>query len=155
MELLTFVISMAAALTLGLLAGNELAVAAFAHPPLYQLPTATHTQTARELANRLGYFMPFWYAVAFILTALLGWRVMGTPAVAFVAGSAAIQAGLIAYTVLRLVPINNRVAAWNLNALPENWETDRRSWDALHRWRVAGLVLSFGLLLVGIGFYRT
>ena len=140
------------ALVVGLMAGNELAVALFFHPALYRLPDAEHAPAAKALAGRLGRVMPAWYGASFVLSALLAWRLRNVGALSFhlVAASAGVSLAAIVCTVFFLVPINNRIAAWNLAALPPTWRRDRETWDGRHRWRVAALIVGFGLLTSGL-----
>ena len=48
--------------------GSELAIAAFVHPTLDELPDDVHLGAASALAQVLGKFMPFWDALVFLLT---------------------------------------------------------------------------------------
>jgi hypothetical protein len=48
----------------------------------------------------------------------------------------------VPFSLICLVPINNRVAAWDLNALPGDWKIDRRRWDQYHSIRIVILVLA-------------
>ncbi|MGP0075788.1 MAG: hypothetical protein ACLPWF_28060 [Bryobacteraceae bacterium] len=57
-------------LTLGLLVGNELAIALFIHPVPYSVPGESHARVAKPLAGRLGRYMPFWYAASLVLAIL-------------------------------------------------------------------------------------
>jgi len=54
------------------------------------------------------------------------------------------------FSVVFPVPINNRVAAWNLDALPPDWREDRRRWDRLHAFRVVILLVALISLVFGI-----
>ena len=151
MEHVLHAFAIASTVCAGLLAGSELAVAAFFHPALYNLPEALHTRAAQKLARTLGAVMPFWYAASLVFAASLAFLVRGQPLVfELVCGAAACFCALIGATVLFLVPINNRIAAWDLAALPADWRRDRSTWDARHRARVAGLIAAFVLLASGL-----
>ena len=144
-------LEMVTTLCTALLIGNELSVAAFFHPMLAKLPDAVHAPTARALARLFGRVMPFWYAAAFILTAteaLLHRPLRQTPGL-FFSISSALWALSIAYTIAGPVPINNRVASWNLDRLPANWRQDRERWDQLHRLRVVLLLMALVFQLLG------
>lgn len=135
----------------GLLVGNELSVAAFFHPMLTRLPDMVHAPAAKALAHLLGRVMPFWYALVLILTAteaLLHRPSLQTPGL-FFSLSSGLWALSIVYTIVGPVPINNRIASWNLDRLPENWQHDRKRWDQLHRFRVALLLIAFIFQLLG------
>lgn len=136
----------------GLMVGNEFAVAAFIHPAFDRLPDNVHLQSAVIVARILGRVMPFWYGLVFLLTlvdALLRHHnVQQWPAL--VCSSAVLWAFSIVYTIVALVPINNRIALWTERSRPSDWKLSRHRWDVLHRWRVLLLGLSFALLLLGV-----
>ena len=136
----------------GLLVGNELAIAVFVHPILYRLPDSMHLAVAPPLAKLLGRMMPFWYALAALLTAgetlvrhhlASGWS-------ALLVSSSALWVLTILYTLAFLVPVNNRIAAWTAQTAPADWKRFRSKWDQLHRWRVVLLTAAFILLALGI-----
>jgi uncharacterized membrane protein len=136
----------------GLMVGNELAVAAFVHPSLDRLPDAVHVPVANALARVLGKVMPFWYALATLLTlagGLMQWHQSGRMPVCM-----AVSTGLwvlaIVYSVTALVPINSRIASWEKVTPPADWKTFRGKWDRLHRWRVLLLTTAFAFLIVGV-----
>ncbi len=134
-----------------LLVGNELSVAIFFHPTLAKLPDKVHAAAAKALARLLGRVMPFWYALVLILTileALLHRPLLRVPGLFFSLSSCLWGLSII-YTILGPVPINNRVASWNLDGLPENWRRDRERWDQLHRLRVILLLVALVLQLLG------
>lgn len=139
-------------LVTGLMAGNELAVIAFFHPALYGLPDEAHVRSAKEFAIRLGKAMPFWYALTLILLGVLAWQLSGVNRFAFgmVCAAAVLMAIVIVFTIACMVPINNRIGALNVEALPEGWKSDRRKWDEAHLIRVVALVLVFALLVFGL-----
>ncbi len=130
-------IDLIAVLLTVLLTGSELAVGVFVHPVLTRLQDAAHAEAAKPLARLLGKVMPGWYAAA--LVAVIG-SLLVRPAGSWPWWACLTSAALVAVTVpfslIRLVPINNRVAAWDLNALPPDWKTDRTRWDQYHRVRL-------------------
>ena len=136
-------LDVAAVLVAALMAGNEVAIAAFVHPSLCRLDDRTHARAAQALAKRLGRVMPFWYAATLVLAAAVALTRPAGSTGRWLAGvAAALFAASIVFTVLGPVPINNRIAAWDLSALPEGWLSDRRRWDRLHAIRVAGLLVA-------------
>ncbi len=139
-----------ALLLLGTLAGNELAVGAFVHPALSRLPDAQHAAAAQGLARIYGKVGPFWYAATLLVLIFVAWRTSanGAAKLALIA-SAALVAISIVFTIVGPVPINNRVAAWNLDDLPPNWKADRVRWDKLHAIRVVILLVSLIALAFG------
>ncbi|MBV9222904.1 MAG: DUF1772 domain-containing protein [Acidobacteriaceae bacterium] len=135
-----------------LLTGSELSVAVFFHPTLTKLPDIVHATAAKALARLLGRVMPFWYALAFVLTiaeALLHRPYLQIPGLYF-SISSALWALSIVYTIAGPVPVNKRIASWRLDHLPENWRQDREKWDQLHRLRVALLLAALVFQLLGV-----
>ena len=137
----------------GLLVGVELAIAAFIHPTLERLEVATHRAAASAIAAVLGRAMPPWYALVFVLMAAEGWIRHATgpgQGVWLLVAAGAIWAATIVLTVMKLVPINNRVAKWTKEKFDENWQEERSRWDRLHRFRVAVLMLALICVVVGL-----
>ena len=136
-------IDLVAVLVTLLLTGSELAIAVFVHPALSRLPDVSNAEAAQPLARLLGRAMPFWYAAALLgLVASLLTRTVGTGSWWACLSSAALVAATVLFSLICLVPINDRVAAWDLNALPSDWKSDRRTWDRYHSIRVVMLVLA-------------
>jgi uncharacterized membrane protein len=142
----------ATATVVGLMAGNEFAVAAFVHPQLHKLGHSTHTQAAASLAGVLGKAMPLWYgvALAFILGAAFEHRPLSSGPGLFLLLAAILWAATIVFTITMLVPINNRIAKMNPEHPYDCWLQDRCRWDQLHQIRVALLIMAFVLLLTGL-----
>ncbi len=141
---------LASLLISGLLVGNELAVALFIHPVLYSAPDEAHVRVAKPLARRLGRYMPFWYAAS-LLFAILQLLISGpgTNVSWWLCCTAAILlAAIIVLTILLPVPINNRIAGWDLNRLPPDWLSMRRRWDLYHGIRVLLLIVMLILLIL-------
>jgi len=145
------VLNVVAIVVAGLMVGCELAIAAFVHPTLDILPDEVHRPAASALARVLGRFMPFWYILVFLLTlagSLIEWRQSGRPPI-WLATSATLWMLASLYSVMALVPINNRIASWTEVTPPADWKTYRRRWDLLHRWRVVLLTIAFAFLILG------
>jgi uncharacterized membrane protein len=142
-----------AVLVLGLMCGSEFNVAAFAHPTLNRQSTGVHTRMRASLASLLGQVMPFWMVGSVLLNVLLlfpfehldplAWRL------AVIA--LAIQLFIVVFSLIGPVPINNRIAKWTPESLPEDWREQERRWDAYHWLRTAGLVAAFAVLVVSVG----
>ena len=136
-------IDLIAVLVTVLLTGSELAIGVFVHPVLSKLHDAAHAEAAKPLARLLGRVMPFWYAAALLLVVVsLLTRASGSWSWWMCVSSAALLAVTVPFSLICLVPINNRVAAWDLNALPGDWKSDRRRWDQYHSIRIVILVLA-------------
>jgi uncharacterized membrane protein len=64
-------------------------------------------------------------------------------------GAAVILLALtIVLTIFLPVPINNRIARWNVDRLPSDWLNMRRRWDFYHRVRVFLLFVVLVLLIL-------
>jgi uncharacterized membrane protein len=151
-EFMMEVLSVVAIIVTGLMVGSELAIAAFIHPTLDKLPDDVHLPAASALARVLGSFMPFWYILVFLLTLVevaVQWHQSGSLPIWFVA-SAALWILAIVYTLIALVPVNNRIKSWETSTPPPDWKTYRRRWDMHHRWRVVLLTIAFAFLIVGV-----
>lgn len=135
-----------------LMVGNELTVAAFLHPTLYRLSDEVHATAANAFARLFGRVMPPWYAATLLLTlANLWFRWDSGPSARWpLIVSGVLWLSSILYTLVFPLPINNRVARWNLAALPSNWQEERRAWDSYHRLRVGILLTALFFLILGL-----
>ncbi|HUJ93415.1 MAG TPA: DUF1772 domain-containing protein [Candidatus Bathyarchaeia archaeon] len=141
-----------AVIVLGLMCGSELNVGAFAHPTFSRLPLEVHIPTRKSFAVLFGRVMPFWMAGSTLLNLLLllpfehlnrcSWRLA--------AASFALQVFAVVFSLLGPVPINNRIARWTLETLPEDWRAQERRWDVYHALRTTGLIVAFAFLALGI-----
>lgn len=145
------IIDLIAVLVTVLLTGSELAIGVFVHPVLSELQDAAHAEAAKPLARLLGKVMPVWYAAALlsVLVSLFA-RVVGSWSWWASLSSAALLAITVPFSLICLVPINNRVAAWDLNSLPGDWKTDRRRWDQYHSIRIVILMLASIAIIVAV-----
>lgn len=135
----------------GLMVGNEIAVGAFVHPQLWKLDDITHAKVSQPLARVFGAFMPLWYAATLITSSFVAYEVRtlsNATSFWFAATAAIIWLFSIVYTIVALVPINNEVAKWNPQNLPENWKERRSHWDQLHVLRISGLLIAFICLAI-------
>ena len=140
-------INVLAVLVAAMLAGNELAIAAFVHPVLSRLDDSSHARAIVPLARVTGRVMPFWYAAAVGLAVAAAWtRPTGGVGWWLALSAAGLLVGSVVYTLVVLLPINNRVAGWNPAAPPQGWEADRRRWDFHHRVRVLVVIAAATLL---------
>ena len=146
------VLNVVAIIVAGLMVGCELAIAAFVHPTLEKLPDEAHLPAASALARVLGTVMPFWYNLTFLLTlaeVVIRWRQSGSLPI-WTAVSAALWMLASVYSLIALVPVNNRIKSWETSTPPSDWKTYRRRWDMHHRWRLLLLTIAFAFLIVGI-----
>jgi uncharacterized membrane protein len=152
-EFMMEVLNIIAIIIAGLMVGCELAIAAFIHPTLDKLPDSAHLPAASAIARVLGTVMPFWYILTFLLTVAEGviqWRQSGRLPI-LIATSAVLWLLASAYSLIALVPVNNRIKSWEKSTPPPDWKTYRRRWDMHHRRRVVLLMVAFGFLIVGVG----
>jgi hypothetical protein len=138
------VIAIVALVLTGPLVGVELGVAAFTNPLVAKLPDDAFRQARSGGSRLLGALMPFWYIgtlVVLIAGAVLWHDVLAVTA-------AALMGAAVLLTVTVLVPINNRIGAWQSS---DDVNRDLASrWDRLHWVRVGILVAMFVALAVGV-----
>ncbi len=130
----------------GLMVGNELAVTAFFNPAVWQLESTPQAQALSILAGSLGRVMPFWYGLCLALLALESFLHRGQAAFVPLLTATLIWAAVIVFTIIALVPINNRIASLNMASPAPGWKQSHKKWDSLHRARV--LLLLVALLAV-------
>jgi len=135
-----------------LMVGNELTVAAFLHSTLYRLDDDSHASAARAFARLFGRVMPPWYTATLLLTLANLWLQWNrVPATRWLlAASGALWLISIIYTIVLPLPINNRIARWDLTTLPANWLEERRRWDRYHQLRVGLLAVALFCLILGL-----
>jgi uncharacterized membrane protein len=141
-----------ALLTLGLMCGSELNVAAFAHPALNRQPLDVHIPMRASFASLLGRVMPFWMAGSTLLNLLLllPFEHLPRPAWHLVATAFAIQLLMVLFSLVGPVPINNRMKKWTPASLPPDWKAMEQRWDLYHWIRTLLLIAAFALLALGI-----
>ena len=146
------VLHLIAVLVLGLMCGSELNVGLFAHPALNREPLETHIPVRAALARLLGRVMPFWMVGSTLLNLAVllpfahltgfAWRLA---AVAF-----CMQLAALIFSLIFPVPINNRIARWTVESLPNDWQRQEHLWDVYHLSRTFGLVVAFAALTVSL-----
>jgi uncharacterized membrane protein len=141
-----------AVLVLGLMCGSELNVAAFAHPLLNHQSLEVHIPVRSSLAALLGKVMPFWMSGSTLLNllVLLPFEHLSEPAWRLAAIAFAIQVFAVVFSLVGPVPINNRIAKWIPQSLPEDWKAQEHRWDQYHGLRTAGLIVAFALLIFSV-----
>jgi hypothetical protein len=130
--------------------GNEIAVSLFVNPVIWQLDETSQAKALPLFAALGGKAMPIWYIASLVLMAIEACLRLHQPAFPWIVAAAVLWIATIAYTLLVLLPINNRIAALEVNALPSGWLQQHRKWDAYHRVRILLLILAVALLLHGI-----
>jgi uncharacterized membrane protein len=137
-------------LSVGFMIGTEFAVSAFINPILGQLDAKAETAATRLFARKLGKAMPFWYILNFGLFAVEASIRRHDAGLAWLVVAASLFALAIVMTLIFLVPINNRIAGAQEEVFPDSLKVEHKTWDLLHRGRVAVLALAMALFLVGI-----
>lgn len=127
----------------GSLVGVEFAVAAVANPVFAGLPDDAFRAARSRGSRLLGKVMPFWYAAS--LVSLIAVAVVAHSQLAWI--GAVLMAAIVLLSVTMLVPINNRIGAWEAAGQFDRELAAR--WDRLHWLRVAILGALFVLLTIG------
>jgi uncharacterized membrane protein len=141
-----------AVLVLGLMCGSELNVAAFAHPLLNRQALEVHIPVRSSLAALFGKVMPFWMTGSTLLNILLllPFEHLSEPAWRLAAIAVAIQVFAVVFSLIGPVPINNRIARWTPQSLPDDWKAQEHRWDLYHWFRTAGLIVAFAILIFSV-----
>jgi uncharacterized membrane protein len=141
-----------AVVVLGLMCGSELNVAAFAHPMLNRQPLEVHVPMRASMAALFGRVMPFWMAGSTLLNLLLllPFQHLSESAWRFTAVAFIIQVFAVVFSLVGPVPINNRIAKWTRESLPEDWQAQEHRWDQYHWLRTAGLIVGFAVLVLSV-----
>ncbi len=142
-----------AVLTLGLMCGSELNVAAFAHPTIHRQPVQVQTLMRSSFARLFGRIMPFWMpgSAALNVLLLLPFEHLNKTAWDLAAIALTIQILAVVFSLIGPVPINNRIAKWTPESLPDDWKEQEYRWDLYHWLRTSGLIVAFAILAASIG----
>lgn len=127
----------------GLMVGVELSVAFVINPITLRLPDAALIEARADGARMLGRTMPFWYIASMILSGAFAATIWGTTSAVCAIIATGLLAVSVAMSVLLLVPINNRSAAWTAEVHPDDWREQQQRWDRLHYARLAIIVAAF------------
>lgn len=139
-----------AIILLGTLTGNEFAVGAFFHPLLAQLTDDQHAAARQGTARLFGKVAPFWYAATILSLIVSVFLAHSQLQQGLFILAASLAVGAMLLTFVGPLPINNRIARWELNDLPANWKQECKDWDRLHNIRTAILFASLIALSVGV-----
>jgi uncharacterized membrane protein len=63
----------------------------------------------------------------------------------------AIQVFAVVFSLVALVPINNRIAKWTPASFPNDWRAQEHRWDLYHWFRTCGLIVAFAILVLSVG----
>jgi hypothetical protein len=125
----------------GPMVGVEIAVAAFTNPIFDRLPDDAYRLARSDGSRVLGRVMPFWYIATFVVLIVAAIAASGAW---LNTAAAALMALVVLLTVTLMVPINNRIGAWQSDDDVSRDLAGR--WDRLHWLRVAMLAVLFVLL---------
>jgi hypothetical protein len=133
-----------------LLLGNEFSVGFFIYPSLARVDHRAFIPAIQVFARFFGKIMPVWMVATLLLHLVLVSLTWHWPAshTVFLVCAAVLWLIVIVFSVIGPVPINNRVKAWDTARLPDDWEAQRRRWDALNAIRVILIGLAFVALLL-------
>lgn len=137
--------------SIGLMIGTEFAVSAFINPILSQLDPEGEAHATSLFARKLGFVMPFWYVLNFLLLITEAVVHRHGRGITLLATASALWVFVIIFTLLVLVPINNRIVAMTSRGYSDKLKEQHTRWDMLHRWRVAALSAAMITLLIAIG----
>jgi uncharacterized membrane protein len=142
-----------AILILGLMCGSELSVAAFTHPALNRQSRDVHILVRSSFAALMGQVMPFWMTGSTLLNLLLLLPVahLNRSAWQLAAMAFAIQVFAVVFSLAGPVPINNRIAQWTPDSVPDDWRAQEHRWDVYHWLRTSALVAAFVMLVLSVG----
>ena len=142
-----------AVLALGLMCGSELNVAAIAHPTFERQQPEVHVLMSSSFARLLGRVMPFWMTGSMLLNLLLVLPFAHlSPSARHFAGIAlALQIFAVVFSLVGPVPINNRMAKWTPQTVPEDWVAQEHRWDMYHSIRTCALIVAFAILVLSAG----
>jgi len=145
-----------AVVSLGLMCGSELNVAAFAHTTLNRQSLEVHIPMRASFAQLFGRVMPFWMGGSTLLSLLLllPFERLNERAWDLAAVAAAIQVVAVVFSLAGPVPINNRIIKWTPEALPDDWQAQEHRWDLYHWIRTCGLIVAFAVLVLSVGVDR-
>ena len=133
-----------------LLLGNEFSVGAFLHPVLAQKNHREFLPVIQIFASFFGTVMPFWMGITLCAHLVLLVTTWGSPWLStfLLLAACLLWVGILVFSLIGPVPINNRIKAWDPNALPADWEAQRQRWDYLNAIRIVLLGIAFVCLVL-------
>lgn len=132
---------------IGLMVGNELTVSLFINPVMRRLDPATQAHVLSLFAGLLGRVMPLWYALCLVLLIAEAVLRHGTSVFLSLLAAIVLWIATILYSVLFLVPINNRIAALQSTHSIADWLPRHERWNRLHLFRIAAILIALVLTI--------
>lgn len=143
-------LNITAIVCIGLLIGVEFSVSAFVNPVLSRLDRSVRADAVRQFAGLLGRVMPFWYVLSLVFLIVETAVHRGGWGFGWLLGAAAIWTAVSIFSVLVLVPINNRLTKVNAGTFTEAAVAELQRWDLGHRFRVAAITTALVFMLVAV-----
>ncbi|MET1074758.1 MAG: DUF1772 domain-containing protein [Umezawaea sp.] len=135
---------------LGLLAGEEFVVRYGVHGAMAVLDVRGQVLARQGLITRLKVLVPSIMVPAVLTGAAVA--ILGGTGTGFgfrVAGAAVLLA-FVLVTFLGTVPINQRIAEWDADAPPADWQAVFRRWERTDVFRSSAAILAFALFLLAV-----
>ena len=123
------------------LLGVEFSVSAFTNPLVWRLEPASQWKALSRNAVVGGKVMPVWYLGSTLLSVIQTWLCWHTSVRSILLTVDAIFVLIAVASIFVLVPLNNRVAEG-----AADWQRIHRTWDGIHRVRIAALAAAALLL---------
>ncbi|HLH08868.1 MAG TPA: hypothetical protein VKW78_16635 [Terriglobales bacterium] len=124
------------------LLGVEFSVSAFINPAAGRLEPEAQLRFLHHSASVGGRVMPIWYSACTVVLGIQTWLHWHTPGRALLLAVDAIWIIISLLSIFFLVPLNNRM----IQGVPD-WKRILRTWDKVHRVRIAAVALAAILLM--------
>jgi hypothetical protein len=132
----------------GVMVGVEFSVAFVINPITLRLSDDALISARADGARMLGRAMPFWYIGSMILAAVLAVATWSSPTAVYAVIGAGLLAISVVMSIVLLVPINSKAAAWTAEEHPADWREQHHRWDRLHYARLAVITAGFAMIAV-------
>jgi hypothetical protein len=123
------------------LVGVEFSVSAFVNPAAWRLEPEAQLKLLSHSASVLGKLMPVWYSACALMLGIQTWLHWHAPGRGLLLTADAIWALTFVVSIFVLVPMNNRM----IDGVAD-WQRIQRTWDKIHRVRIAGIAVAAILL---------
>lgn len=142
--MLVHLLNMATVSLVVTLLGVEFSISAFVNPAAWQLESEPQLKMLSRCALLAGRVMPIWYSACATMLGFQTWLHWQGSGRGFLLAADATWVLISLVSVFFLVPLNNRVARG-----AADWQRIHRSWDKVHRVRIAAVAL-VAILLVDV-----
>ncbi|MFZ0882753.1 MAG: hypothetical protein WAN14_05105 [Candidatus Acidiferrales bacterium] len=124
------------------LLGVEFSVSAFVNPASWRLEPEAHLKFLGSSAFVGGRVMPTWYSLCTVLLGIQTWLHWHAPGRELLFTADAIWVLISLLSIFVLVPLYNRL----LEGVAD-WQRIHRTWDKVHRVRIAAVAIAAILLI--------